>query len=316
MERTQLGAAGGSSLTQRANGLLGNATPEQVANGLGWFSIGLGLAELLAPRTMARVVGAQERHGVLMRFLGLREIGAGIMILSGARAAGCWSRVAGDLMDLALLGADLGTPGTEKGKAIGSTAAVVGVTVLDALTAWELSQSGSGSYDVRVQKSITVNKSPEECYAFWHDFENLPKFMLHLQSVRPTGEGRTHWIANGPAGLKVEWDAEITNDRPNDCISWRSLENADIDNSGTVRFERAAGGRGTIVRVTMYYSPPAAGIATAVASMLGQDPEQEIAKDLRRFKQVLETGDVVKTEGQAAGRRGSGATWLDTMARY
>ena len=210
---------------------------------------------------MARVVGAkQKRHGALMRFLGLREIGAGIMILSGARAAGCWSRVAGDLMDLALLGADLGTPGTEKGKAIGSTAAVVGVTVLDALTAWELSQSGSGAYDVRVEKSITVNKSPEECYAFWHDFENLPKFMLHLQSVRPTGERRTHWIANGPAGVKVEWDAEITNDRPNECISWRSLENSDIDNSGTVRFERAAGGRGTIVRVTMYYSPPAAGI--------------------------------------------------------
>jgi len=115
--------------------------------------------------------------------------------------------------------------------------------------------------------------------------------------------------------VKVEWDAEITNERPNECISWRSLENADVDNSGTVRFERATGGRGTIVRVTMYYSPPAAGVANVVASMLGQDPEQEVAKDLRRFKQVLETGDVVKTEGQPAGRT-SGATWLDTMARY
>jgi hypothetical protein len=163
MERTQGSAAAGrNSLTQRANGFLGNASPEQVANGLGWFSIGLGLAELLAPGTMARVVGTKERHGGLMRFLGLREIGAGIMILSGARAVGCWSRVAGDLMDLALLGADLGTPGTNKGKAIGSTAAVAGVTVLDALTAWELTQSGSGAYDVRVEKSITVNKSPEE----------------------------------------------------------------------------------------------------------------------------------------------------------
>jgi uncharacterized membrane protein len=316
MERTQAsGAAGRSNLTQRVNGWLGNATPEQVANGLGWFSIGLGLAELLAPGTMARVVGAKERHGGLMRFLGLREIGAGLMILSGARSVGCWSRVAGDLMDLALLGGDLGVPGTDKGKAIGSTAAVVGVTVLDALTAWELTRSGSGAYDVRLEKSITVNKSPEECYAFWRDFENLPKFMLHLQSVRPIGERRTHWVANGPAGVKVEWDAEITNERPNECISWRSLENADIDNSGTVRFERATGGRGTIVRVTMYYSPPAAGIGTALASLLGQHPEQEIAKDLRRFKQVLETGDVVKTEGQPAGRS-SGATWLDTMARY
>src|SRR5436190_7366796 len=239
--------------------VLKKATPEQVANGLGWFSIGLGLAELLAPGTMCRIVGAKERHGGLMRFLGLREIGAGILILSGARAAGCWSRVAGDLMDLSLLGADLATPGTDKGKAIGSTAAVVGVTVLDALTAWELTQSQSGAYDVRLDKSITIHKSPEECYAFWRDFENLPKFMLHLQSVRPTEERRTHWVARGPAGVKVEWDAEITSERRNESISWRSLENADIDNSGTVRFERATGGRGTIVRVTMYYSPPAAG---------------------------------------------------------
>src|SRR3954467_5672577 len=141
MERTQAsGTEGTSRLTQRVNGWLGNATPEQVANGLGWFSIGLGLAELLAPGTMARVVGARERHGALMRFLGLREIGAGIMILSGARTAGCWSRVAGDLMDLALIRGALGAPGTDKGTAIGSTAAVAGVTVLDARTAWQLSK--------------------------------------------------------------------------------------------------------------------------------------------------------------------------------
>jgi uncharacterized membrane protein len=294
---------------------LGNASPEQVANGLGWFSIGLGLAELLAPGMMSRTVGTKRRHGTLMRFLGLREIGAGVMILSGARAAGCWSRFAGDLMDLSLLGADIGAPGTKKGRAVGSTVAVVGVTVLDALTAWELTRSQSGAYDVRVEKSITINKSPEECYSFWRNFENLPRFMLHLQSVRPTGDGRTHWIARGPAGAKVEWDAEITGERPNECISWRSLENADVDNSGTVRFERAPGGRGTIVRVAMYYSPPVAGLATTVASLFGQDPEQEIAKDLRRFKQVLETGEVVTTEGQPAGRS-SGSTWLDTMARY
>jgi uncharacterized membrane protein len=314
-ERIHGSRAAEFSRSQRTNGLLGNTSPEQVANGLGWFSIGLGLAELLAPGMMSRVVGAQERHGGLMRFLGLREIGAGIMILSGARAAGCWSRVAGDLMDLSLLGGTIGASETDKGRAIGSTAAVAGVTVLDAITAWELTQSQSGAYDVLVEKSITINKSPEECFAFWRNFENLPRFMEHLQSVRPTGDRQTHWIARGPGGVKVEWDAEITGERPNESISWRSLEGADIDNSGTVRFERAPGGRGTIVRVAMHYSPPAAGVATMVATLLGQDPEQEIAKDLRRFKQVLETGEVVKTEGQPAGR-GSGATWLDTVARY
>jgi uncharacterized membrane protein len=223
--------------------------------------------------------------------------------------------VAGDLVDLALLGGDLAEPDTDKGRAIGSTAAVVGVTVLDALTAWELSQSQSGAYDVRVERAITINKSAEECYRYWRDFENLPRFMTHLRSVRTTGDNQTHWIAKGPGGKEFEWDAMITADRPGECISWRTLEGADIDHNGTVRFEQAPGGRGTVVRVRMYYTPPAIGAAGAmVARALGQDPEAEIAKDLRRFKQVMETGDVVTTEGQPAGRR-SGATWLDALAR-
>jgi uncharacterized membrane protein len=301
---------------RQANGMFGNLAPEQVADGLGWFSIALGLGELLAPGTMSGIVGAKNRHGVLMRFLGVREIAAGLMILSGDRTRGCWSRVVGDLMDLALLGGDLAAPGTDKGRAIGSTAAVAGVTVLDALTAWELSQNQSGAYDIRVERGITVNKSADECYRFWRDFENLSRFMSHVKSVRPIGENRTHWIAQGPAGKTFEWDAEITADQPGQCISWRTLEGADVDHSGTVRFENAQGGRGTIVRVRMYYTPPAMGVAGAVvARVLGQDPEAEIAKDLRRFKQVMEIGDVVTTEGQPAGRR-SGATWLDTLARY
>src|SRR3954464_4496792 len=241
MDRVQRGDAEESRSPQRVRGILGNASPEQVANGLGWFSIGLGLAELLAPGAIASLVGAKQRHNGLLRFFGLREIAAGALILTGNRAAGCWSRVAGDLVDLAALGADVAAPGTAKGRAIGATAAVAGVTVLDCLTAWELTQSQSGAYDVRVERSVTINKSPEECYRFWHDFENLPKFMEHLQSVRTTGERRTHWIASGPGGANVEWDAEVTHDRPNESISWRSLENSDIDSSGTVRFERATG---------------------------------------------------------------------------
>jgi uncharacterized membrane protein len=299
----------------RAKGLFGNVGPEQLADGLGWFSIALGLAEVFAPAGVSRAVGAKNRHGLLMRFLGFREIAAGVMILSGARAAGCWSRVAGDIMDLALLGGDLAAPDTDKGRAIGSTAAVAGVTVLDALTAWELSQSQSGAYDVRAERAITINKSPDECYRFWRDFENLPRFMLHLQSVRPTGENRSHWIAKGPGGMKYEWDAEVTGDRPGECISWRTLEGADVDHSGSVRFEKAPGGRGTVVRVRLYYTPPGMGAGALVARILGQDPEAEIAKDLRRLKQMMETGDVVTTEGQPAGR-GSGSTWLDTLARY
>jgi uncharacterized membrane protein len=216
-------------------------------------------------------------------------------------------------MDLALLGGDLATPGTNKARAIGSTAAVVGVTVVDALTAWELSQSHDGAYDVFVERAVTIDKQPEECYAFWRDLENLPRFMPHLKSVRTVGENRTHWIAR-VGGKEFSWDAEVTADRPGECISWHSLEGADVDHAGSVHFDRAPGGRGTIVRVQMHYSPPAGGAGAIVAKILGKDPEQEIYKSLRRFKQVMETGDVLTTEGQPAGRS-SGATWLDAIAR-
>jgi uncharacterized membrane protein len=264
---------------------------------------------------MARVVGAKNRHDALMRFLGFREIAAGAMILSGARAVGCWSRVAGDIMDLALLGGSIGAPGTNKGAAIGSTASVVGVTVLDALTALELTRSGSGAYDVRLERAVTVNKSPEECYDFWHNFERLPSFMPHIESVRPLGDNRHHWVAKGPGGVRLEWDSQSTDDRANNCISWHSLENADVDNSGSVHFERAPGGRGTVVRLTMYYSPSSlSGGKSIVARLLGSAPEELIARDLKRFKQVIETGEAITTEGQPAGRS-SGATWLDTLGR-
>jgi uncharacterized membrane protein len=314
MDRAQnAGAASRSGTSGGGGGIFSKATPEQVAYGLGWFSMALGLGELLAPGAMSGVVGAKGRHGALMRFLGLREIAAGTMILSGAKAAGCWSRVAGDLMDLALLGVDIGIRGTDKTRAIGSTAAVVGVTVLDALTAWELTQSQAGAYDTFVERAVTINKSPEECYGFWRDFENLPRFMPHLKSVRTIAENRTHWIAR-VGGKEFSWDAEVTADQPGQCISWHSLEGADVDHAGSVRFESAPGGRGTIVRVQMHYSPPAGRAGAMVAKILGNDPEQEIYKSLRRFKQVLETGDVVTTEGQPAGRS-SGATWLDAIAR-
>jgi uncharacterized membrane protein len=313
MDRSETAGAMQNGRRAEGGGVFSKATPEQLAYGLGWFSMALGLGELLAPGAISSVVGAKGRHGAMIRLLGLREIAAGALILSGAKAAGCWSRVAGDLMDLALLGGDLATPGTDKRRAIGSTAAVVGVTVLDALTAWELTQSQAGAYDVFVERAVTINRSPEECYRFWRDFENLPRFMPHLKSVRTTGENRTHWIA-GVGAKEFSWDAEVTADTPGQCISWHSLEGADVDHAGSVRFERAPGERGTIVRVQMHYAPPAAEAGAMVAKIMGQDPEQEIYRSLRRFKQVMETGDVVTTEGQPAGR-GSGATWLDAIAR-
>ena len=155
---------------------------------------------------------------------------------------------------------------------------------------------------IKVEKSVTVNRSPEELYRFWRNFENLPRFMNHLESVKGTGEGRSHWVAKAPAGKTVEWDAEVYNEKENELIAWRSLEGADVDNAGSVRFEPATGGRGTVVRVTLKYDPPGGALGAMVAKLFGEEPSQQIEEDLRRFKQVMETGEAATTEGQPSGR--------------
>ena len=144
---------------------------------------------------------------------------------------------------------------------------------------------------IRVEKRITIDRSPEELYRYWRNFENLPRFMKHLESVRDTGGGRSHWVAKAPSGT-VEWDAEIINERENEMIAWQSLENADVPNAGSVWFEAAPGGRGTQVKVSLDYNAPAGKVGAAVAKLFGEEPEQQIEEDLRRFKQVMEAGAI------------------------
>ena len=290
----------------RRQGIIKNMNEERLANALGWFSIGLGLAQLAAPRGMARLVGASDDAGsrTVMRALGLREITTGVGILTRPRPAGwVWTRVAGDVMDLALLGSLLKPDNTQRNRTAAATAAVLGVTALDVLCGQQLSR-GPGSAAVsapkeraiRVTKAITINRSPEEVYQFWHDFQNLPRFMEHLESVHVIDEKRSHWVAKAPAGTKVEWDAETIDDRPNELIAWRSLPGADVDNSGSVRFRPAPGGRGTEVRVEMQYEPPGGVIGSTIAKLFGEEPGQQVQEDLRRFKQVMETGEIVHSE--------------------
>ena len=158
---------------------------------------------------------------------------------------------------------------------------------------------------IKVEKSVEINRPPEELYRFWRNFENLPRFMNHLESVRVTGEGRSHWVAKAPAGKTVEWDAEINNEKENELIAWRSLEGADVDNAGSVRFEPSADGRSTTVRVTLKYDPPAGRLGSLIAKLFGEEPSQQIEEDLERFKQVMETGQAAGTPGQSAGRSAS-----------
>ena len=162
--------------------------------------------------------------------------------------------------------------------------------------------SVSGSRGIRVEKSLTVNRSPEELFRFWRNFENLPRFMNHLESVKNLGENRSHWVAKAPAGTTVEWDAEVYNEKENELIAWRSLEGADVDNAGSVRFKEAPGGRGTEVKVVLEYDPPGGIVGAAIAKLFGEAPDQQIDEDLRRFKQVMEAGEQATTEGQPSGR--------------
>ena len=157
---------------------------------------------------------------------------------------------------------------------------------------------------IKVEKSVTINKSPEELYRFWRNFENLPRFMNHLESVHVTGDNRSHWVAKAPAGTTVEWDAEVYNEKEGELIAWRSLEGADVNNAGSVHFESAPGG-GTTVRVVLEYAPPARHLGAAVAKLFGEAPDQQIADDLQRFKQVMEAGDAPTTQNQTSGRSAS-----------
>lgn len=150
---------------------------------------------------------------------------------------------------------------------------------------------------------ITVNAPPAAVYAQWRDFERLPTFMYHLESVRDTGGGRSHWVAKAPAGTTVEWDAELTDDIPQERIAWRSLEGASVGNSGSVQFRPAPGGRATEVHVELGYDPPGGAIGSMVAKLFGEEPNQQISDDLRRFKQLVETGEIARSDGSPLGSR-------------
>jgi uncharacterized membrane protein len=284
---------------------------ERLANGLGWFSIGLGLAQMLTPGGVARLIGVSDdaANRNLMRVMGMREVATGLGILSRPRPAS-WvkARVAGDMLDLSLLGAAFMSGDTQKGRVAFATAAVAGVTALDVLCSQNLSQKADVSPRVardsrtHVAKAITIKRPVEEVYGFWRNFENLPQFMYHLESVQVRGSGRSHWVAKAPAGATVEWDAETIEDRPNERIAWRSLPDADVANSGTVEFRPAPGNRGTEIHVEIEYKPPAGKLGTLVAKLFGEEPAQQVGDDLRRLKQVLETGEVVRSEASPEGQ--------------
>jgi uncharacterized membrane protein len=156
-------------------------------------------------------------------------------------------------------------------------------------------------HGIHFEESITISKSAGELFEFWRNFENLPRFMKNLESVQIHDELRSHWIARGPAGKRIQWEAEIINEVPGELIAWRTLSDADVQNAGSVRFVPSRSGRGTEIKVVMDYLPPAGRLGKAIAVILGKDPRQQVKNDLRRLKQLMETGEIATTEGQPRG---------------
>jgi uncharacterized membrane protein len=289
---------------------------DPLTQSLGWFSIALGAAEVLAPQAVARVIGVDEReHTTLLRSYGLRELAAGIGILSRPKPTyWMWNRVIGDAVDLASLGKAMRSPGTDKARLTGATIAVLGVTALDILCSVALTSESNpaaghdeGSFALPENKNgalplvavVTVGRPIAEVYNFWKNPENFSHFMDQIESVRMINGRRSHWKINAPAGLAIEWDAEVVLDTPNELISWQSVDGADVDNTGTVRFRPAPGNRGTEVELEMDFKPRGGELGQRLAKFFMTIPRTQMMNDLRRFKQIMEVGEVVKSDASA-----------------
>ena len=270
---------------------------------LGWLSIGLGLAQLVAPRGLARASGLRGVSPFWIRAIGLREMACGVGLLRGeTRPAWRWSRIAGDAMDLSLLGAAMASRRHARTRLAATAAVVAGVTAIDYIASAQLAPRklselpAPGEEGLALQKSVIVNRSADDCYRAWRDLENLPRFMPGLQSVQVIDARRSRWNS-----VEGEWIGELTDERPGQGMRWRAAENH--AETGALELSPAPGGRGTVVTMQLHMQAPAGKVGTAVAGLFSQAPAYKIETTLRRFKQWMETGEVSTTEGQPSGKR-------------
>jgi uncharacterized membrane protein len=169
--------------------------------------------------------------------------------------------------------------------------------------AHEVAEARSWDSAALVGKTVTINRPRAELYAFWRDFRNLPLFMEHIEAVTP-GDGRlSHWVVKAPAGRTVEWDSRLTEEVENERLAWESTEGADVKNAGWVEFRDAPPGRGCEVRAVITYEPPAGEVGKAIAKLFQQEPKIQARRDLRRFKQLMETGEVSTSQAPDAAPR-------------
>ena len=279
---------------------------ERLARVLGWFSLGLGLAQVAAPSKVARLIGVDDDSNTvaMMRLVGAREIASGIGILTQSKPTPwLWARVGGDAMDLALLRSAMDSPRSDRDRVATATAAVLGIAAIDTLCSTRLTvepdapdaavhQSGA----VHATSAVTVNGPVGTVYGYWEDFQNLPRFMKDFASVQVSGNRQSRWSLTAPAGITVEWDVEITESVRNEQIAWKTAEGSQLHASGVVRFRTAPANRGTEVLFDAQFTPPGGELGKKIAGIFAEALGTKISNDLRRFKQLVELGEIVHSD--------------------
>jgi uncharacterized membrane protein len=278
---------------------------ESLARALGWLSLGLGLAQVAAPSKVAQLIGVEDDDNTItmMRVVGAREIASGIGILTQPKPTPwLWARVGGDAMDLALLRSAMTSPRADQNRVSAATAAVLGIAAVDMLASSRVMVKPSAQYqpgqarDVRAATAVTVNAPKDAVFAVWEGFQSLPRFMSAGASIEILNDQRSRWTLSAPAGITLVWEIEITDVTPNERIAWRTVEGSTATASGTVRFRDAPGNRGTELVFNMHFNPPGGELGKKITQPLADALGTKIGNDLRRFKQLIELGEIVHSD--------------------
>lgn len=270
-----------------------------LARGMAWFGIALGAAELAAPRLIGRLIGVRTEGRIaanVMRAMGVREIATGVAVLLRRRRPRPMAmRVAGDALDLAALSAGAIARRTSAVRVGGAFASVAVATALDVIARGRL-QRAFDAANTPTMGAVTINHAPSVVYEFYRRFERLPLFMDYLESVERTGPTTSRWVAKLPLGRTIAWDAEIIDDRPGELIAWRASDGSALKVEGQVSFTRAPGRNATEVRVELRLGGPGVAPSAELARLFARP---QIRGDLLRLKQLLETGEVLRSDASA-----------------
>ncbi len=283
------------------------------SRGLGWLSVGQGLVRLLLPGGVSQLVLGRHsrRHRRTMRALGLREVAAGVGILRAPHETR-WllPRLFGDVMDLGLLAALLRARRFRGRRLAASLAGVLGLTAVDVFVTRQLARrrqllaAREAERMHGVTRAITISRSPEELYHFLRNFQNLPAFMDNIARVEVLDEKRACCHTRAPGAdqlgepLSLTWDVVVTDDEPNRRLAWQSVPGASVPNAGEVSFRRAAGGRGTEVRLTLTYLPPSGAVGRAFGQLFPSGVAYQLDRDLRQLKQLMEVGEILRVSDE------------------